>query len=60
MPVLNCTLFMSMSMCRGAMKTFEYYKTVHNRNGIRDDAVGAQSRVHYGNSYNNAYCECVQ
>ncbi|PRY34819.1 M4 family metallopeptidase [Umezawaea tangerina] len=38
----------------GAASTWDYYRTVHNRNGIRDDGVGAPSRVHYGNAYNNA------
>jgi Zn-dependent metalloprotease len=38
----------------GAAKTWDYYKTVHGRNGIKNNGVGAMSRVHYGNQYNNA------
>ncbi|GHF13008.1 M4 family metallopeptidase [Streptomyces morookaense] len=47
----------------GAQLTWDYYKTVHNRSGIRGDGVGAYSRVHYGNSYVNAFwddgCFCM-
>lgn len=39
--------------------TYDYFKTVHGRNGIRNDGQGALSRVHYSNNYANAYCECV-
>ncbi|NUV44505.1 M4 family metallopeptidase, partial [Streptomyces sp. CAI-24] len=38
----------------GAALTWDYYKNVHGRNGIRGDGVGAYSRVHYGNNYVNA------
>ena len=38
----------------GAAETWDYYKNVHGRTGIRGDGVGATSRVHYGNAYNNA------
>ncbi|WP_231329603.1 M4 family metallopeptidase [Actinomadura graeca] len=41
----------------GAAETWDYYKTVHGRSGIRGDGVGAYSRVHYGNSYVNAFWE---
>ncbi|HND11686.1 MAG TPA: M4 family metallopeptidase [Pseudomonadota bacterium] len=47
----------------GATKTWDYYKTVHGRNGIANDGKGAQSRVHYSTKYNNAYwsdsCFCM-
>ncbi|MET8908624.1 M4 family metallopeptidase [Micromonospora sp. NPDC004551] len=47
----------------GAQKTWDYYKTVHGRNGIRNDGVGAYSRVHYSSNYANAFwsdsCFCM-
>ncbi|MFE6286708.1 M4 family metallopeptidase [Streptomyces sp. NPDC057877] len=47
----------------GAALTWDYYKNVHARNGIRGDGVGAYSRVHYGNNYVNAFwsdsCFCM-
>ncbi|MFF1925368.1 M4 family metallopeptidase [Streptomyces sp. NPDC058221] len=47
----------------GAAETWDYYKNVHGRTGIRGDGVGAYSRVHYGNSYVNAFwddsCFCM-
>ncbi|MFV5994681.1 M4 family metallopeptidase [Streptomyces sp. NPDC056231] len=47
----------------GAQATWDYYKNVHGRNGIRNDGVGAYSRVHYGNAYVNAFwsdsCFCM-
>ncbi|GGS09762.1 peptidase M4 [Streptomyces aureoverticillatus] len=47
----------------GAALTWDYYKGVHGRNGIRNDGVGASSRVHYGNNYSNAFwqngCFCM-
>src|SRR3954465_5638589 len=47
----------------GAALTWDYYKNVHGRSGIRGDGVGAYSRVHYGNSYVNAFwddgCFCM-
>ncbi|MGW6288011.1 M4 family metallopeptidase [Streptomyces sp. NPDC055107] len=47
----------------GAAETWDYYKTVHGRSGIRGDGVGAYSRVHYGNNYVNAFwqdsCFCM-
>jgi Zn-dependent metalloprotease len=39
----------------GANMTYDYYQAVHNRAGIWDDGSGAQSRVHYGNAYVNAF-----
>ncbi|MGW2230505.1 M4 family metallopeptidase, partial [Streptomyces formicae] len=47
----------------GAQLTWDYYKNVHGRSGIRGDGVGATSRVHYGNNYVNAFwqdsCFCM-
>ncbi|MEU8521660.1 M4 family metallopeptidase, partial [Streptomyces sp. NPDC048577] len=47
----------------GAALTWDYYKNVHGRSGIRGDGVGAYSRVHYGNAYVNAFwsdsCFCM-
>ncbi|WP_327353333.1 M4 family metallopeptidase [Streptomyces sp. NBC_01304] len=47
----------------GAGLTWDYYKNVHGRTGIRGDGVGAYSRVHYGNAYVNAFwqdsCFCM-
>ncbi|MGY0004512.1 M4 family metallopeptidase [Micromonospora sp. I033] len=47
----------------GAQKTWDYYRTVHGRNGIRNDGVGAYSRVHYSTNYANAFwsdsCFCM-
>ncbi|WP_431774955.1 M4 family metallopeptidase [Streptomyces cucumeris] len=47
----------------GAGVTWDYYKNVHGRNGIADDGKGAYSRVHYGDSYVNAFwddeCFCM-
>ena len=44
----------------GAEKTFDYYKNVQGRNGIKNDGVGARSRVHYGNNYQNAFWDGTQ
>ncbi|CAL9418945.1 Transglutaminase-activating metalloprotease [Streptomyces sp. enrichment culture] len=47
----------------GAALTWDYYKNVHGRNGIRGDGTAAYSRVHYGNNYVNAFwsdsCFCM-
>ncbi|NGO76715.1 peptidase M4 [Streptomyces sp. YC504] len=47
----------------GAALTWDYYKNVHGRSGIRGDGVAAYSRVHYGNAYVNAFwqdsCFCM-
>ena len=47
----------------GAAKTWDYYKTVHGRNGISNDGKAALTRVHYSKSYNNAFwsdgCFCM-
>ena len=44
----------------GAGKTFEYFKNVLGRNGIKDDGLGARSRVHYGDGYVNAFWDGTQ
>ncbi len=44
----------------GAEKTFAYYKNMLGRNGIWNNGVGARSRVHYGNAYNNAFWDGTQ
>lgn len=47
----------------GVAETWDYYKATHGRNGIGNDGKGSQSRVHYGNKYNNAFwddsCFCM-
>ncbi|MFB8242326.1 M4 family metallopeptidase [Kitasatospora purpeofusca] len=47
----------------GAQLTWDYYQNVHGRDGIKDDGVGAYTRVHYGNNYVNAFwsdtCFCM-
>ncbi|BFV57257.1 M4 family metallopeptidase [Kitasatospora sp. CMC57] len=47
----------------GAVATWDYYKSSFNRLGIRNDGVGAVSRVHYGSNYVNAFwsdsCFCM-
>ncbi|WP_329024135.1 M4 family metallopeptidase [Streptomyces sp. NBC_00690] len=47
----------------GAGATWDYFKNIHGRNGIRGDGVGASSRVHFGNNYSNAFwddsCFCM-
>jgi Zn-dependent metalloprotease len=47
----------------GTAMTWDYYKTIHGRNGIANDGKGASNRVHYGRSYNNAFwqdsCFCM-
>ncbi|GGU14769.1 M4 family metallopeptidase [Lentzea flava] len=47
----------------GAAQTWDYYKNVHGRSGIKNNGVGALSKVHYGNNYVNAFwsdsCFCM-
>ncbi|MFF3849021.1 M4 family metallopeptidase [Streptomyces sp. NPDC002328] len=47
----------------GAAATWDYFKDVYGRNGIRNDGVAAYSRAHYGNNYVNAFwqdaCFCM-
>ncbi|MEU2629476.1 M4 family metallopeptidase [Kitasatospora sp. NPDC007106] len=38
----------------GIQATWDFYKNVLNRNGIKNDGVGARSFVHYGTNYDNA------
>jgi Zn-dependent metalloprotease len=44
----------------GAGKAFDYFKTVLSRNGIWNNGVGARSRVHYGQNYDNAFWDGEQ
>ncbi|MFI5712596.1 M4 family metallopeptidase [Kribbella sp. NPDC051620] len=44
----------------GSQLTWDYYKNVHGRNGIFNNGQGARSRVHYGNSYVNAFWDGTQ
>ncbi|GAB2753068.1 M4 family metallopeptidase [Nocardioides salsibiostraticola] len=39
----------------GGATTFDYFKSVHGRNGIFGTGAGAPSRVHYGSNYVNAF-----
>ncbi|MEU0971073.1 M4 family metallopeptidase [Streptomyces sp. NPDC005917] len=47
----------------GAQKTWDFYKNVFGRSGIKNNGVAAYSRVHYGNAYVNAFwddsCFCM-
>ncbi|MFI1166858.1 M4 family metallopeptidase [Streptomyces sp. NPDC020801] len=47
----------------GAAATWDFYKNTFGRSGIRNDGQAAYSRVHYGNSYVNAFwddgCFCM-
>ncbi|MEU8551532.1 M4 family metallopeptidase [Streptomyces roseoverticillatus] len=47
----------------GAAVTWDFYKNVLGRTGIKNDGVAAYSRVHYGDSYVNAFwddeCFCM-
>ncbi|MFJ1709438.1 M4 family metallopeptidase [Kitasatospora sp. NPDC088346] len=47
----------------GAQLTWDYYKDVQGRTGIRNDGVAATSHVHYSTDYANAYwwdvCFCM-
>ena len=47
----------------GAATTWDFYKNTFGRTGIRNDGVAAFSRVHFGNSYENAFwddaCFCM-
>ncbi|WP_030349063.1 M4 family metallopeptidase [Streptomyces sp. NRRL S-1022] len=47
----------------GAALTWDYYKSTFGRTGIKNNGVGAYSRVHYGNAYVNAFwddsCFCM-
>ncbi|MFF8944848.1 M4 family metallopeptidase [Streptomyces sp. NPDC014864] len=47
----------------GAQVTWDFYKNTFGRNGIKNNGVGAYSRVHYGQQYVNAFwddsCFCM-
>ncbi|MFF7951393.1 M4 family metallopeptidase [Streptomyces griseorubiginosus] len=47
----------------GAQVTWDFYKSTFGRSGIKNNGVGAYSRVHYGNAYVNAFwddsCFCM-
>ncbi|WP_328955120.1 M4 family metallopeptidase [Kitasatospora purpeofusca] len=47
----------------GAAATWDYYKNSFGRSGIKNNGVGATSRVHYGRNYVNAFwndsCFCM-
>ena len=47
----------------GVQQTWDYYKNVFGRNGIDDAGTATYSRVHYSNSYDNAFwsdsCFCM-
>ncbi|MFF8815032.1 M4 family metallopeptidase [Streptomyces pactum] len=47
----------------GAAQTWDYYKKVLGRNGIKNNGKAAPSRVHFGNEYVNAFwdddCFCM-
>ncbi|MGW1603286.1 M4 family metallopeptidase [Streptomyces eurythermus] len=47
----------------GAALTWDFYKSTFGRTGIKNNGVGAYSRVHYGNAYVNAFwtdsCFCM-
>ncbi|GAA3359280.1 hypothetical protein GCM10017744_037290 [Streptomyces antimycoticus] len=47
----------------GAAMTWDYYKKVLGRNGIKGNGKAAYSRVHYGDAYENAFwdddCFCM-
>ncbi|CAN3982824.1 M4 family metallopeptidase [Kitasatospora purpeofusca] len=47
----------------GAAATWDFYKNTFGRSGIKNNGVGATSRVHYGRNYVNAFwddsCFCM-
>lgn len=47
----------------GMAKTWDYYKTIHGRNGIDAKGTATYSRVHYSRNYDNAFwsdsCFCM-
>ena len=44
----------------GAQVTWDYYANRHGRSGIFNNGKGVPSRVHYGNSYVNAFWDGTQ
>jgi Zn-dependent metalloprotease len=47
----------------GLQKTWDYYKSIHGRNGIDGNGTATRSRVHYSSGYDNAFwnnsCFCM-
>ncbi|MEO6323034.1 MAG: M4 family metallopeptidase [Thermoanaerobaculia bacterium] len=47
----------------GLQKTWDYFKVTHGRNGIDNAGTATSNRVHYSNSYDNAFwsdsCFCM-
>ena len=47
----------------GMMMTWDYFSSIHGRDGINDSGRRTRSRVHYGRSYENAFwsnsCFCM-
>ncbi|MFC8684494.1 M4 family metallopeptidase [Brevibacillus porteri] len=43
-----------------AQKTYDYYKSAHNRNSYDNNGAKLISTVHYGTNYNNAFWNGVQ
>lgn len=47
----------------GITSTFDYYKSVFGRNGIKNDGTGPHALVHYGSKVGNAFwspdCSCM-
>ncbi len=47
----------------GLQATWDYYRNIHQRNGIDNKGAATYARVHYGNNYNNAFwdddCFCM-
>ncbi|MFF4104381.1 M4 family metallopeptidase [Streptomyces sp. NPDC001903] len=52
-PVNNQTA--AVDAAYGAAQTWDFYKNVLHRNGIKNDGRAPVSRVHYGNAYQNAF-----
>jgi len=44
----------------GVAATWDYFKAVHGRNGIKNDGRGVKSHVHYGSNYFNAAWDGTQ
>ncbi len=47
----------------GTNATWDYYASIHGRNGIGNDGVGSHNNVHYSSAYDNAFwddsCFCM-
>ena len=44
----------------GAQVTWDYFRAAFDRTGVFNDGEGTRSRVHYGNSYENAFWDGTQ